>query len=255
MLANGKFEMRACRGKIHAKVYITRYDEEQFGLFGTVVTGSSNFTENGLNAQYEFNVELKDDPDVEEALQRFEKLWDVSVPISQDYIEAIETKTWLNKKITPYEIYLKFLYEYFYDEINTENMFDKDDLPDNYMKLDYQINAIAKINKIVEEYGGVFISDVVGLGKTYIAAMYAKILTGKILVIAPPPVIPNWQSAFKDFDIKAKNYDIESIGMLHKILEKMRKAEKIGEKTYDYIFIDEAHRFRNGKNGICKKQH
>ena len=112
------------------------------------------------------------------------------------------------------------MYEYFYDEINTENIFDKDDLPDNYMKLDYQINAIAKINKIVEEYGGVFISDVVGLGKTYIAAMYAKILTGKILVIAPPPVIPNWQSAFKDFDIKAKNYDIESIGMLHKILGK-----------------------------------
>ena len=249
MLLDGKIEMKACRDKnIHAKVYITRYDEEKYGLYGTVVTGSSNFTENGLNAQYEFNVELKDDPDVEEALERFERLWNEAVPISEDYITALETKTWLNDTITPYEIYLKFLYEYFYDEINTEQVFDKDDLPNNYMKLDYQINAIAKINKIVEEYGGVFISDVVGLGKTYIAAMYAKILTGKILVIAPPPIIPNWISAFKDFDIKSKNYDIESIGMLHKIVEKEKRAKKYNEKTYDYVFIDEAHRFRNGDN-------
>ena len=249
LLASGKLEMKACREQnIHAKVYITRYDEEKYGWYGSVVTGSSNFTENGLNAQYEFNVELKDDEDVDFALEKFEALWKNAVPISEDYINALETGTWLNDNITPYEIYLKFLYEYFYDEINTEQIFDANDLPDNYMKLDYQINAIAKINKIVEEYGGVFISDVVGLGKTYIAAMYAKILTGKILVIAPPPIIPNWRGAFKDFDIKSKNYDIESIGMLHKILERIKKDEKIGKKTYDYVFIDEAHRFRNGKN-------
>ena len=249
LLELGKIEIKACREQnIHAKVYITRYDENHMPFYGSVITGSSNFTENGLNAQYEFNVELKDDEDVDYALEKFEKLWEKAVPISEDYINALETKTWLNDKITPYEIYLKFLYEYFYDEINVEQIFDKKDLPDNYMKLDYQINAIAKINKIVNEYNGVFISDVVGLGKTYIAAMYAKILTGRILVIAPPPIIPNWIGAFKDFDIKSKNYDIESIGALNKIVERVEKAEKYGEKSYDYIFIDEAHRFRNGEN-------
>ncbi len=249
LLTSGKLEMKACRGQnIHAKVYITRYNEDDMPFFGTVVTGSSNFTENGLNSQYEFNVELKDDEDVEFALEKFEELWRSAVPITEDYITALETKTWMNDTITPYEIYLKFLYEYFYDEINTEQIFDINDLPENYIPLEYQINSIAKINKIVEEYGGVFISDVVGLGKTYIAAMFAKTLAGKILVIAPPPIVPNWKGAFKDFEIKSKNYDIESIGMLHKILEKMKKAEQVGEKTYDYIFIDEAHRFRNGKN-------
>lgn len=248
LLQDGKLELRACREKnIHAKVYITRYNEDM-PIYGSVITGSSNFTENGLNAQYEFNVELKDTPDVKYALERFEELWEKAIPISDDYIDAIETKTWLNEKITPYEIYLKFLYEYFYDEINIENIFTKDDLPDNYLKLDYQVNAIAKIDKIVKEYNGVFISDVVGLGKTYIAAMYAKILTGKILVIAPPPIIPNWIGAFKDFDIKSKNYDIESSGMLQKIANRIEKADACGEKLYDYIFIDEAHRFRNGNN-------
>lgn len=248
LIHSGKIEMKACREQnIHAKIYITRYGEDM-PIYGSVITGSSNFTENGLNAQYEFNVELKDTPDVEFALEKFEKLWEMAVPITEDYIEAIETKTWLNEKITPYEIYLKLLYEYFAEEINLENVINDEDLPDNYMKLDYQINAIAKINKIVKNYNGVFISDVVGLGKTYIAAMFAKILTGKILVIAPPPIVPNWVGAFKDFDIKTKNYDIESIGMLHKILKRIEKAEVCGERTYDYIFIDEAHRFRNGNN-------
>lgn len=250
LLAIGKIEMKACRDQnIHAKVYITRYNQNEIPILGSVVTGSSNFTENGLNTQYEFNVELRDDDDVEYALEKFEELWETAVPISEEYINAIETKTWLNESVTPYEIYLKFLYEYFYDEINMEQVFDVEDLPDNYMKLDYQINAIAKINKIVNEYGGAFISDVVGLGKTYIAAMFAKTLeNNKILVIAPPPVITNWQGAFKDFNIKSKNYDVESTGMLHKIVQRVEKVEKLGEKSYDYIFIDEAHRFRNGNN-------
>src|SRR5699024_5069007 len=130
LLQDGKLELRACREKnIHAKVYITRYNEDM-PIYGSVITGSSNFTENGLNAQYEFNVELKDTPDVKYDLERFEELWEKAIPISDDYIDAIETKTWLNEKITPYEIYLKFLYEYFYDEINIENIFTKDDLPD-----------------------------------------------------------------------------------------------------------------------------
>lgn len=250
LLQAGKLEIKACLDKnIHAKVYITRYNEPISKIvFGSVVTGSSNFTENGLNANYEFNVELKDKQDVDYALERFEELWAKAVPVSEEYVSAIDERTWLNDTVTPYEIYLKFLYEYFYDEINLEAITDID-LPDNYMKLDYQINAIAKIKKITDEYNGIFISDVVGLGKTYISAMFAKILTDhKILVIAPPPIIPNWISAFKDFNIRAKNYDIESIGMLHKTIQRIEKMEKSGQKTYDYVFIDEAHRFRNGNS-------
>ena len=246
LLLSGKIEMRACRDRnTHAKVYITRYDEDM-PLYGSVITGSSNFSENGLGKQFEFNVELKDTPDVKYALEVFENLWNNSIPISNEYVEAIENKTWLNDSITPYEMYVKMLYEYFKERINIENI--KPDLPDGYMELKYQTDAIAQIHKIVEDYNGIFISDVVGLGKTYITTMYAKILTGKILVIAPPPIIPNWEGAFKDFDMKSKNYDIVSIGMLHKVIKKLEKAEKCGEKTYDYVFVDEAHRFRNGKN-------
>lgn len=242
LLKSNRLEIKAFPSdKIHAKVYITRYSEPVSSVLeGSVVTGSSNFTENGLNAQYEFNVELKDPADYKFALNKFEELWAIAVDVSAEYIETINSKTWLNNEITPYEIYLKFLYEYFYEDINAEETLEVD-LPDNYMRLNYQINAISTINRIVESYGGVFISDVVGLGKTYICAMYAQILNGRKLILSPPPVIDNWKGAMHDFGVK--KYTIESIGMLHKIVEKIQKT---GENEYDYIFIDEAHRFRNG---------
>ena len=83
-----------------------------------MITGSSNFSESGLVANREFNVELKNSADVKFALEKFEELWKDAVDISKDYIETVNTKTWLNDIITPYELYLKFLYEYFKEKIN-----------------------------------------------------------------------------------------------------------------------------------------
>lgn len=246
MLAGGRIEMRACRDRnTHAKVYITRYGENM-PLYGSVITGSSNFTENGLKSQYEFNVELKDRPDVDFALNKFNELWENAVPVSEEYVNAIDNKTWLNQSITPYQMYLKCLYEYFYGRIDLEEI--NPYLPEGYMALKYQTDAIAEISKTVDEYGGIFLSDVVGLGKTYIAAMYAQTLKGKILVIAPPPIMQNWENAFKDFGLRSRDYDIRSIGMIDKIAEEIEKEENTGRKTYDYVFVDEAHRFRNGKS-------
>ncbi|MDD5021834.1 MAG: helicase-related protein [Endomicrobiaceae bacterium] len=238
--AKGKLEIKAFpSADIHAKVYISRYDSPL--LYGSVITGSSNFTENGLKSQYEFNVELKDKSDVDFALAKFEELWKNGVDVLEDFINTINNKTWLNDEITPYELYIKFLYEYFCEDINTER--DKEiDVPDNYIKLEYQLEAVRTINKIVREYKGAFISDVVGLGKTYITAMYAQTLKGKKLVIAPPPIMDNWKIAFRDFSVI--KYDIESIGMLKKIVDRI---EQNGNNDYDYIFVDEAHRFRNPK--------
>jgi len=53
-------------------------------------------------------------------------------------------------------------------------------------KLEYQEQAVLNAKRILDDYGGVFISDVVGLGKTYISAMLASQLDGRNLVIAPP---------------------------------------------------------------------
>ena len=238
-LKSGKLEMRMyVDAPIHAKVYIMRKDMEKTpDTYGSVITGSSNFSEAGLQNNLEFNVELKDSRDVEFALERFEELWDKGVPITDEYIEAVEQRTWLRNDITPYEIYLKTLYEFFKEEINADkDLLAENLLPDGYMKLQYQLDAVVQAKKILEAYNGVFISDVVGLGKTYICAMLAKSLKkGKKLIICPPVLVDYWKDVLLEFDVAA---EVESLGKLDRILDK-------GVDKYQYVFIDEAHRFRN----------
>ena len=118
-LEEGKMDIRAFpTANIHAKVYIGRYDSDVH--YGHVITGSSNFTESGLVGQREFNVELKDRSDVEFALEKFEELWEESVEVTDDFVQTLRRDTWLNDEITPRDIYLKFLYEYFEEDINLD---------------------------------------------------------------------------------------------------------------------------------------
>ena len=243
-----KLEIRAYPSRdIHAKLYIVTFAEGDRDV-GRVITGSSNFTQSGLVDNLEFNVELKSRADYEFALQKFEELWANSVDVSEKYIQTIEHKTWLNQTITPYQLYLKFLYEYFKDELSRADEIIHRYLPPDFKKLEYQEQAVLNAKKILEEYGGVFISDVVGLGKTYISAMLAGQLDGRTLVIAPPALLDeknpgSWRNVFSDFRVPA---DYKSIGTLDAILE-------AGPEKYKNIIIDEAHRFRTETNITYEK--
>ena len=122
-------------------------------------------------------------------------------------------------------------------------------LPDTYIDLEYQKQAVLNAKKILLEYGGVFISDVVGLGKTFIAAMLAKQLDGRHLVIAPPVLLDednpgSWTNAFIDFGVSSTKY--QSIGKLDNLLG--GKADK-----FQNVFIDEAHRMRNATTATYEK--
>lgn len=232
-----KLEIRAYPSRnIHAKVYIKRYDDSVSGVqYGSVVTGSSNFSENGLVAQREFNVELKNRTDVDFALSQFDQLWAESVDISQDFIEAATQKTWLNDSITPYELYLKCIYEYLEEDINLEEDWDPY-LPPGFMELRYQKQAATQARKILENYNGVFLADVVGLGKTFISALLLQQLQGHVLVICPPVLKEYWEESLRDFGIRS--HRVESLGKLENILR--------GDLSrYKYVVVDEAHRFRN----------
>ncbi len=221
-IKSGKLEIKVYPSQnIHAKVYIVTFKEGDRDT-GRVITGSSNLTQSGLVDNLEFNVELKNSADYHFAKDKFEELWLNAVDISEKYIETINTKTWLNTDITPYELYLKLLYEYFKDELNQTDEVFANYLPENFMRLEYQEQAVLNAKKILEEYGGVFVADVVGLGKTYIATLLAGQLDGRTLVIAPPVLLDednpgSWKNAFADFGIPAS---FESIGKLDDILEK-----------------------------------
>lgn len=246
-LKSGKLEMRMyVKAPIHAKVYIMRKDPDKCDYYGSIITGSSNFSEAGLKNNLEFNVELKDSPDVRFALERFEDLWKDGIPIQDAYIEAVEQRTWLRNDITPYEIYLKTLYEFFREEINADkDVLASNLLPEGHMRLQYQIDAVVQAKKILQAYNGVFISDVVGLGKTYICAMLAKSLgKGKKLVICPPVLVSYWEEILLEFDVAAK---VVSLGKLDSIIQ--------ANIDYEYVFVDEAHRFRNAGTDSFSKLH
>jgi len=206
---------------------------------GRVITGSSNFTQAGLVDNLEFNVELKNRSDYDFAKDKFEELWSRSVDVSEKYVQTVQNKTWLSQNITPYQLYLKFLYEYFKDELSRSDEVFIKYLPQEFKQLDYQEQAVLNARKILLEYGGVFISDLVGLGKTYISAMLANQLDGRTLVIAPPVLLNkgnpgSWPNVFSDFRVAA---DFESLGKLDYLLDR-------GTDKYTNIIIDEAHRFR-----------
>jgi len=244
-LRSGRMEIKAYPGgNLHAKVYISRFGEDDRD-FGRVITGSSNFSEAGLLANREFNVELKDRADVEFALAQFEDLWKDAVDLSKEYVDTIHDKTWLNDAIFPYHLYLKFLYEYFREDINIDEDFETF-LPEGFMELDYQKQAVISAKKILDAYNGVFLADVVGLGKTFISALLAQQLRGKILVICPPVLKEYWEETFFEFGVRG--YKVESLGKLDHLINE-------GIARYDFIFIDEAHRFRNEVTQGYEKLH
>lgn len=239
----GKLEIKAYPGeKLHAKVYIMTFNEG-FMDKGQVITGSSNLTQSGLQDNLEFNVELKSRADYDFAIAKFNELWAIAVDVAQPYEDTIVNRSPF-AHFTPCELYLKFLYEYFRDELNRPDQLEDIYVPDGFKRLKYQEEAVLSARRVLQEYGGMFLSDVVGLGKTYMAALLAQQLDGRSLVIAPPHLLDkhnrgSWPNVFGDF--RVPHTDFESIGKLEDLLE--RDVSK-----YSNVFIDESHRFRTETN-------
>lgn len=242
-IVSRRIEMRIHpKQNIHAKIYIFREEVYHPHGYGSVITGSSNLTEAGLEKNFEFNVELRYDDDIQFATETFEKLWAESVEIDITHIEKIKTESYLNTDFTPYEVYLKFLLEYFGKSID----FDPNsvsDLPKGYKKLSYQIDAVNDGYSKMMKHNGFFLSDVVGLGKTIVSALIAKkfffangfpMHRSHILIIVPPALKEGWERTMTEF--KLDNYKIITNGSLHKLKN---------PSLYDLVIVDEAHKFRS----------
>jgi len=231
---------------LHAKIYIFRPVNWNEHNQGKVITGSSNLTDAGLGSynqsNYEFNVILESFDDVEFATSEFERLWSEGIPILPVEIEKIKNETYINDSFTPFEVYIKFLIEYFGKSIE----FDPNsitDLPKGFKRLSYQVDAVNQGFELLKKHKGFFLADVVGLGKTVVGTLIAKKFfysnnfpnhISTILIIVPPALKNNWVETLDQFELK--NYEIVTNGSLHKL----KDLEK-----YDLVIVDEAHKFRN----------
>lgn len=263
-IISGKLQMRIHKSKnLHAKFYLCLPQDFNPNTDGWVIMGSSNISDSGLgitqSPRYELNVAMKDYDDVAYCKNEFETLWNEGIPITADDIERIRKKTHLEELPTPYEIFIKILIDAFGNQVEDDFTLD---MPKGYMQLKYQNDAVIQGFQMLKEYNGFFLADVVGTGKTIVAAMIAKRFVEengrntKILVIYPPAVKDNWRDTFKDFSL-TKYTQFVTNGSLNKIIE--GSDNYYGPEEFDLVIVDEAHNFRSDTSGryddlqrICK---
>jgi hypothetical protein len=263
-IISGRMQMRIHKSKnLHAKFYLCLPQNFSPNTDGWVLMGSSNISDSGLGItqppQYELNVAMKDYDDVAYCKNEFETLWNEGIPITAEDIERIRKKTHLESLPTPYEIFMKVLIDAFGNQVEDDFTLD---LPKGYMQLKYQKDAVIQGFQMLKEYNGFFLADVVGTGKTIVAAMIAKRFieengkNTKILVIYPPAVKENWRDTFKDFSL-TKYTQFVTNGSLNKIIEGSDNYD--GPEEFDLVIVDEAHNFRTDTSGryddlqrICK---
>lgn len=263
-IVSGKLQMRIHKSKnLHAKFYLCLPQNFSPNTDGWVLMGSSNISDSGLGItqppRYELNVAMKDYDDVAYCKNEFENLWSEGIPITAEDIERIRKMTHLEELPTPYEIFMKVLIDAFGNQVEDDFTLD---MPKGYMQLKYQNDAVIQGFQMLKEYNGFFLADVVGTGKTIVAAMIAKRFVEengkntKILVIYPPAVKENWRDTIKDFSL-TKYTQFVTNGSLNKVIEGSDNYD--GPEEFDLVIVDEAHNFRSDTSGryddlqrICK---
>ena len=224
------------KGFLHGKAYLL--EGEGISPAGAVgFVGSSNFTGAGLTTNLELNAVLMQPSAVSELRNWFETLWNESDDYKQEILEML---TKFARTYTPYEIYVKVLYEYFKDRFR-ENL-KEDGKPSPIALADFQRDGYLAAKEILENYGGVLIADSVGLGKTYLAIRllddYAYRERLPTLIICPAALKDTlWEPLLRQYGIRA---DIES-------MERVSRGDFPIERYADYkvIVVDESHNFRN----------
>ena len=248
-IADGTLEIRLTANQNHAKAYILT-NKLEYSCFGdqkgVVFTGSSNFTHNGLRGQGEMNERFSDNHKYEEYMDKFEDLWNDSKAIdicikagTTDFIDEIKKKLWIFAKPTPYQIFIRILFELYSALDNSTIKTPSDITYGKFSNLKYQLDAIKYGVDCINKNNGVIVADVVGLGKSVIASAIAYNLDmRKTIIIAPPHLVDQWNDYQQDFGLRGVR--VYSSGKIQELYETYAS-----DPNPILFIIDEAHRYRN----------
>lgn len=226
------YDKNFCHGKAYIITGVTA-----IGELGIV--GSSNFTGAGLTTNVELNAVLKQTSAVQELRRWFENLWINAEDYKTELLALLEHFT---RTYTPYEIYMKIVYEALRDKLE-QRLSEKDRQPSPSIALtDFQHDGYKVAKEILENYGGVLIADSVGLGKTYLTLKllddYAYRERQTALIICPAAVIDTvWRPRLQEHAIPHKIISMETLS---------RKDFPIKHaRSFQIVVVDESHNFRN----------
>lgn len=223
------------RYPLHGKLYLTH--REDFNNPRTAFLGSSNLTFSGLKGQGELNVDVQDHDAALKLDKWFEARWDdrYSLDISED-LAAIIDESWVTER-TPYHIYIKLAYELSREARSGVSQFA---IPAAFRGrlFQYQEQAVKIAAHHLVKRGGVLLGDVVGLGKTIMAACVARLYIedhGAIpLILCPPRLKTMWERYSNEFDLYAR---VLSFGKVHHLAGEFSR--------HKLVIIDESHNLRN----------
>ena len=261
------------KGFLHAKSYIFYGDlpiggEDRFQPIAAIV-GSSNLTGPGLTTNKELNLSHKTAvteqeiasvgsptgegfQDMEfrrELMSRvgaqaiteldrwFRERWEESRDFKAEIIELLDSSKFGQTEYSPYQVYMKALFEYFKDDLDAI----PPELGKSAVELsEFQEDAVKKARRILARYDGVLIGDSVGLGKTWIGKKlledYAYHMRQKALVVCPASLRQMWTTELKNATIAGTIVSQEELGQ--------SGFDPGREGDADIIVIDESHNFR-----------
>ena len=257
LIEAGKLKVRVyTRGRLHAKAYIFDYGPlfDAAGRpvprneLGVAVVGSSNFTLSGIATNTELNVVVHGNDNHDALTRWFEELWREAQDFESHLMQELR-QSWPLAQVTPYEVYLKALYEIVGDRLvgdEADEFLWRDDI--TAVLAEFQEHAVRQAVKMIRRYGGCFVSDVVGLGKSYIGAAIVKHFERadrtRSLIICPAPLVEMWEHYNEAYQLNAR---VLSMGLLQEDArygpEWMLHDEKYA--TRDFVLVDESHNFRN----------
>lgn len=225
------------RYPLHAKLYLAYSNDKRVPVVGFL--GSSNLTLAGLAKQGELNIDVMDQDAAKKLSKWFDDRWKDRwcIDITEELIEIIDNSWAADRLVSPYHIYLKMAYHLSQEARAGLNEFK---IPAIFRKelLTFQQAAVLIAAKKLNSREGVFIGDVVGLGKTITACALAKIFEEDFffstLVICPPNLKTMWAGYINRYDLKA---NVISIGEVQRKLPDLRR--------YKLVIIDESHNLRN----------
>ena len=225
------------RHLLHAKLYLLYRHDKINPIVGYL--GSSNLTLMGLSQQGELNVDVLDYDACQKLERWFEDRWTDRwcLDISDELAQIIEESWARETLISPYHIYIKMAYHLSQEARAGLAEFQ---IPREFRQtlFEFQKAAVQIAAHHLNQRDGVLIGDVVGLGKTVMAAAVAKIFEDdylwETLIICPKNLVKMWEDYASRYRLHAK------VLAVSKVLSELPELRR-----YRLVLIDESHNLRN----------
>jgi len=247
-IRSGKVEIRVYKPrKFHAKAYITHARNPVVG--SAALVGSSNFTRPGLTQNVELNVRFQG-PEVVELQAWYEEHWAQASPVNPELLAVLDHNV---REFTPFEVYAKALQALTANADPSDTGWEETESAIYPILAPYQQEAFHSLVEMSKQWGGGFLTDGVGLGKTFVGLMLTEYFSVRqrknVLIMATK----TGQDAVWNPELKEKLPELfggqfsNVLVRAHTDLTTNKGAAEIEHlaKRADIVIIDEAHNFRN----------